>query len=75
MPFVKTDFKFWPFMLLQFCDNCKQYTLKQRCPRCNSQTRSAHPARFSPEDKDSAARIQTKAKANILPYQRPDIEL
>lgn len=61
-------------MYLQFCDQCKQYTLKQKCPRCGGQTRSAHPARFSPEDKNSAERIQTKAKFNLLPYQQPDIE-
>lgn len=33
------------------CPKCKRYTLKETCPVCNIQTVTAHPARFSPDDK------------------------
>lgn len=32
------------------CIACKTYTLKDRCPRCGSKSRTAHPAKFSPDD-------------------------
>ncbi|OHT17676.1 putative H/ACA ribonucleoprotein complex subunit 3-like protein [Tritrichomonas foetus] len=62
-------------MLLYFCDNCNQYTLKQQCPNCNKATRSAHPARFSPQDQESAHRYEVKKKFGLLPTQKPDIPL
>lgn len=37
--------------LLKKCPNCGTYTLKNTCPNCGSQTKVAHPGRFSPEDK------------------------
>ncbi len=37
--------------LLRKCVKCNQYTLKEKCPRCNEETISAHPAKFSPDDK------------------------
>jgi H/ACA ribonucleoprotein complex subunit 3 len=64
-----------PGLLLQYCEHCKQYTLKTVCPQCGSGTRSAHPARFSPADKESAARYQTKKKFGLLPSQKPDLEM
>lgn len=33
------------------CPNCLKYTLKDICRTCNEQTQSAHPAKFSPDDK------------------------
>ena len=37
--------------LLRKCSKCNQYTLKEKCPKCNQETISAHPAKFSPDDK------------------------
>ncbi|KAK8894134.1 hypothetical protein M9Y10_022567 [Tritrichomonas musculus] len=61
-------------MHLQYCDHCKQYTLKQSCPNCGKATRSAHPARFSPQDKESAHRYHVKEKFGLLITQKPDLE-
>ena len=36
---------------LRKCPKCFQYTLKEKCPKCGEQTISAHPAKFSPDDK------------------------
>ena len=36
---------------LRKCVKCFEYTLKEKCPKCNEQTISAHPAKFSPDDK------------------------
>ena len=38
--------------LINKCSTCSKYTLsKEICPECSGKTKSAHPARFSPEDK------------------------
>ena len=36
---------------LRKCVNCEKYSLKLKCPICNNETISAHPAKFSPDDK------------------------
>ncbi|EAL49521.1 ribosome biogenesis protein Nop10, putative [Entamoeba histolytica HM-3:IMSS] len=54
-------------MLLYYCDNCKQYTMKTECPQCNGYVRSAHPAKFSPVDPYSKYRIATKKEFGLLP--------
>ncbi len=36
---------------LRKCIKCNQYTLKEKCTKCNEGTISAHPAKFSPDDK------------------------
>ena len=36
---------------LRKCPDCNHYTLKEDCPSCDSKTISAHPAKFSPDDK------------------------
>ena len=36
---------------LRKCTNCNRYSLKEKCPLCNEETISAHPAKFSPDDK------------------------
>jgi H/ACA ribonucleoprotein complex subunit 3 len=33
------------------CDKDRTYTLKNQCPVCGEATRTAHPPRFSPEDR------------------------
>eukprot|EP00304_Pavlova_gyrans_P010801 CAMPEP_0206035142 /NCGR_PEP_ID=MMETSP1466-20131121/1876_1 /ASSEMBLY_ACC=CAM_ASM_001126 /TAXON_ID=44452 /ORGANISM="Pavlova gyrans, Strain CCMP608" /LENGTH=64 /DNA_ID=CAMNT_0053409491 /DNA_START=14 /DNA_END=208 /DNA_ORIENTATION=- len=46
------------------------YTLKKVAPN-GEPTTSAHPARFSPDDKFSGQRIECKKRFNILPIQGP----
>jgi H/ACA ribonucleoprotein complex subunit 3 len=36
---------------LRKCVDCNRYTLKEKCPKCKGETSSAHPAKFSPDDK------------------------
>lgn len=36
---------------LRKCIKCNHYTLKDECVKCNQKTISAHPAKFSPDDK------------------------
>ena len=46
------------------------YTLK-KVDNSNTPTNSAHPARFSPDDKFSGERITCKKRFNLLPTQQP----
>lgn len=46
-------------------DGKRVYTLKKVCPEGKA-TLSAHPARFSPDDKFSAQRIAIKRRFKIL---------
>ncbi|XP_023248466.1 H/ACA ribonucleoprotein complex subunit 3 [Copidosoma floridanum] len=46
------------------------YTLKKMDPY-GKPTLSAHPARFSPEDKYSKERITLKRRFGLLPTQQP----
>ena len=48
------------------------YTLKKKKPD-GSPTDSAHPARFSPDDKFSRHRIACKKRFNLLPTQQAPI--
>eukprot|EP00792_Barthelona_sp_PAP020_P006187 TRINITY_DN2933_c2_g1_i1.p1 TRINITY_DN2933_c2_g1~~TRINITY_DN2933_c2_g1_i1.p1 ORF type:complete len:59 (+),score=14.11 TRINITY_DN2933_c2_g1_i1:86-262(+) len=57
-------------MFMRFCQKCQQYTLDKKCPHCQSFTDSAHPARFSPDDKFSKERIEMKRQHGLLPSQR-----
>ena len=36
---------------LRRCEKCFHYTLQEKCAKCNEKTISAHPAKFSPDDK------------------------
>jgi H/ACA ribonucleoprotein complex subunit 3 len=36
---------------LRKCSECNHYTLKDECPKCSGETKSVHPAKFSPDDK------------------------
>ncbi|KAJ2517091.1 snoRNP complex protein [Coemansia sp. RSA 1939] len=49
------------------------YTLKKVTPE-GQVTKSAHPARFSPDDKYSRQRVTLKRRYGILPTQQPEIE-
>ena len=60
-------------MLLKFyLDDKGQrvYTLKLTAPD-GTPTESAHPARFSPDDKFSKYRIIHKRRFGMLPHQQP----
>ena len=50
--------------------NERVYTMAKTDPQGNP-TFSAHPARFSPEDKYSRQRITIKKRFNLLPTQGP----
>lgn len=47
---------------LRKCSECGVYTLKTNCPKCNEETKSAHPAKFSPDDKYVRYRLEERYK-------------
>nr|CAG8439980.1 9416_t:CDS:2 [Entrophospora candida] len=51
-------------------NNNRIYTLKKFSP-CGKVTKSAHPARFSPDDKFSQYRVTLKKRFKILLTQIP----
>lgn len=60
-------------MLLKFYYNEKGervYTLQDKAPD-GTPTESAHPARFSPDDKFSKYRVLQKKRFGMLPTQQP----
>ncbi|KAI8574406.1 hypothetical protein RHMOL_Rhmol01G0351000 [Rhododendron molle] len=60
-------------MYLQFYINekgDKVYTTKKESP-LGLATQSAHPARFSPDDKFSRQRVLLKKRFGLLPTQKP----
>ncbi|THU64153.1 hypothetical protein C4D60_Mb01t23480 [Musa balbisiana] len=60
-------------MYLQFYINengDKVYTTKKESP-LGMATQSAHPARFSPDDKYSRQRVLLKKRFGLLPTQQP----
>lgn len=42
------------------CTACRAYTLRATCPKCNSSTVMAMPAKYSPEDRYGAYRRRLK---------------
>ncbi|MCX6650581.1 MAG: RNA-protein complex protein Nop10 [Methanomassiliicoccales archaeon] len=36
---------------LRLCEKCREYTLKDTCPRCGAFTLVPIPSRFSPDDR------------------------
>eukprot|EP00040_Diaphanoeca_grandis_P038408 m.256453 g.256453 ORF g.256453 m.256453 type:complete len:65 (-) comp34376_c0_seq1:157-351(-) len=54
--------------------NKRVYTLKKTDPK-GMPTMSAHPARFSPDDKYSRHRVTLKKRFGILLTQTPEIPL
>ena len=55
-------------------DGKRVYTLKKEAPD-GSPTMSAHPARFSPDDKFSKHRVDLKSRFGLLPSQQPPLKL
>ncbi|MDD5253821.1 MAG: RNA-protein complex protein Nop10 [Candidatus Nanoarchaeia archaeon] len=42
------------------CGSCNLYTLEKKCPKCNKETQSNKPARYSIEDKYGEYRRKAK---------------
>eukprot|EP00288_Rhodomonas_lens_P001966 CAMPEP_0177720338 /NCGR_PEP_ID=MMETSP0484_2-20121128/16573_1 /TAXON_ID=354590 /ORGANISM="Rhodomonas lens, Strain RHODO" /LENGTH=64 /DNA_ID=CAMNT_0019232595 /DNA_START=142 /DNA_END=336 /DNA_ORIENTATION=- len=55
-------------------DGKRVYTLKKTDPD-GKPTVSAHPARFSPDDKFSQQRYTLKKRYNLLPTQQEELQL
>eukprot|EP00766_Chilomastix_caulleryi_P004065 gnl/Chilomastix_caulleri/5222.p2 GENE.gnl/Chilomastix_caulleri/5222~~gnl/Chilomastix_caulleri/5222.p2 ORF type:complete len:63 (+),score=6.75 gnl/Chilomastix_caulleri/5222:33-221(+) len=49
-------------MYMRICPACGRYTLKESCPVCGNSSISAHPAKFTPDDKFSQERIEYKKR-------------
>ncbi len=47
---------------LRKCSKCNMYTVKINCPVCNENTVSAHPPKFSPDDKYLRYRVAERYK-------------
>ncbi|KJE96490.1 hypothetical protein CAOG_06810 [Capsaspora owczarzaki ATCC 30864] len=61
--------------LMYYEENGKrQYTMKKTAPD-GTPTKSAHPARFSPDDKYSRHRVTLKKRFGILMTQQPEVAL
>ena len=45
---------------IRYCPGDRTYTLQQKCPVCGGATRTAHPPRFSPQDRFGKYRRQVK---------------
>ena len=48
--------------LLRRCERDWSYTLRDKCPMCGGETVSAHPPRFSPEDRMVKYRLLARGK-------------
>ncbi len=46
--------------LMRKCIACGAYSLSQECRKCGGETRTPHPAKYSPEDKYAAYRRKAK---------------
>ncbi len=53
--------------LMRKCPKCGRYTFKEMCPVCGTPTVSAHPPRFSPEDKWGKYRREAKKRWKLVP--------
>ena len=51
---------------LKKCARCDLYTMKDNCPKCGETTRTAHPPKFSPEDRYGAYRRRAKFGEGVL---------
>ena len=40
------------------CQKCNIYSLREKCKNCNQETKSVHPAKYSPDDKYLRYRIR-----------------
>ena len=50
--------------LMRYCPRCEIYTLEEVCPKCGQATVSAHPPKFSPEDKYGEYRRKAKLRVD-----------
>jgi len=48
-----------------FCKTCEKYTLKKKCPSCDSATVTPEPAKFSPKDKYGEYRRKYKKGGDL----------
>ncbi|MGQ9588071.1 MAG: RNA-protein complex protein Nop10 [Thermoplasmata archaeon] len=46
--------------LLRKCSACKEYTLREQCPKCGGTTFMPMPAKYSPDDRYGAYRRKLK---------------
>eukprot|EP00884_Botryococcus_braunii_P021343 jgi/Botrbrau1/7893/Bobra.9_2s0066.1 len=61
--------------LMYYLENGDRVYTLQKCAPDGTPTMSAHPARFSPDDKFSKERIECKKRFKILPTQGPPLQL
>lgn len=47
---------------IRFCENCKQYTLNEKCPNCHAHTIQKKSIKFRIDDKFLEYRIKMKRK-------------
>jgi len=45
---------------IRFCESCKEYSLRDVCPKCGAKTILPKPPKYSPEDKYGDYRRQAK---------------
>ncbi len=43
---------------IKACEKCGARTMKEACPKCGEKTQTAHPPKYSPEDKYAKYRRQ-----------------
>ncbi len=46
--------------LLRKCSSCREYSLKETCPKCGGTTLMTMPAKYSPEDRYGEYRRRLK---------------
>jgi H/ACA ribonucleoprotein complex subunit 3 len=46
-----------------YCKACNLFTIKKKCPECNTPTLSTKPAKYSPEDKYGKYRRMQKQQS------------
>ena len=51
--------------LLHVCRTCGRYTLGATCPADHAETRTPHPARFSPQDRWGKYRRALQAESGL----------
>lgn len=58
--------------LVMRCGDCREYTLEDACPACGGATESAHPAKFSPDDKYMRYRLKSRYQQDGETAPAPD---
>ena len=46
--------------MIKYCNKCKKYTLKNKCPSCGCNTIKKTPGRFKPDKDYSKQRLKVK---------------